>query len=114
MPSQRIRQINTALRDYMATAIMRNVELPPGAVVSVTKVHTTADLHHAQVFLSIVPDNLAGSTLQIIKQHIHAIVSDVVDHITFRLVPQFHFKLDDTERKATQIEALLDSLKKSS
>jgi ribosome-binding factor A len=112
MPSQRIRQINNALRDYMAVAIMRQVELPVGVVVSVTKVHTTADLRHAQVFLSIVPDNLAGSTLQLIKQQLSAIVADVVDHITFRLVPQFHFKLDDTERKAAQIEALLDSLKK--
>jgi ribosome-binding factor A len=112
MPSQRIRQINNALRDYMAVAIMRQVELPVGVVVSVTKVHTTADLRHAQVFLSIVPDNLAGSTLQLIKQQLSAIVTDVVDHITFRLVPQFHFKLDDTERKAAQIEALLDSLKK--
>lgn len=111
MPSQRIRQINNALRDYMAVAIMRIVELPRGVVVSVTKVHTTADLRHAQVFLSIVPDNLAGSTLQLIEKHTSDVVADVVDHITFRLVPKFHFKLDDTERKAAQIEALLDSLK---
>ena len=111
MPSQRIRQINNALRDYMATAIRRVVELPSGVIVSVTKVHTTADLRHAQVFLSIVPDNLAGSTLQLIEKQTGDIVNDVVDHITFRLVPKFHFKLDDTERKAAQIEVLLDSIK---
>ena len=112
MPTQRMRQINSVLREYFATAFMRLVELPPGVVVSVTKVHTTADLHYCTVFLSIVPDDQAGSTLQLIRRHTVGIIEDVVDHITFRAVPRFRFMIDDTERKAAQIEQLLDSLPK--
>lgn len=113
MPTQRMQQINSVLRDYFATAFMRLVELPPGVVVSVTKVHTTADLHFSTVFLSIVPDDQAGSTLQLIQKRTPDIIHDVVEHITFRAVPRFRFVLDDTERKAAQIERLLDSLPKT-
>lgn len=91
---------------------MHSVELPTGVVVSVTKVHTTADLHFSTVFLSIVPDDQAGSTLQLIRQRTPDIIHDVVEHITFRSVPRFRFVLDDTERKAAKIEQLLDSLPK--
>lgn len=108
-----MRQINSVLRDYFATAFMRLVELPPGVVVSVTKVHTTADFHFSTVFLSIVPDDQAGSTLQLLQKRTPDIIHDVVEHITFRAVPRFRFVLDDTERKAAQIERLLDSLPKT-
>ena len=113
MPSQRIRQINSLLREYFATAFMRLIELPAGVVVSVTKVHTTADLHFCTVFLSILPDSQTGSVLQLIKQHTPDIIEDVVDHITFRSIPRFKFVIDDTERKAQDIERLLDRLKET-
>lgn len=113
MPSTRMRQINHALRNYMAAAIMRQVEWPAGVVVSVTKIHTTADLHHATVYLSVLPDNLSGSTLELIRRHSHDIIAEVVDHITFHTVPKFRFIIDSTERKAAKIESLLDSLKNS-
>ncbi|MFA6475265.1 MAG: ribosome-binding factor A [Patescibacteria group bacterium] len=110
MPKQRMRQINTQLRDYFATAIMRLIEFPQGVVVSVTKVHTTADLHYCTVYVSVVPDSQSGSTLQLIKRHLVDLVDDVAARITFRSVPHFRFVLDDTERKAVPIEQLLDSL----
>lgn len=113
MPSQRIRQINSLLRDYFATAFMRLLELPTGVVVSVTKVHTTADLHFCTVFLSIIPDTQTGSVLQLIRQNSNTIIEDVVDRITFRSIPRFKFVLDDTERKAQDIEQLLDRLKET-
>lgn len=110
MPTQRMRQINSVLRDYFATALLRLVEFPAGVVVSVTKVHTTADLHYCTVFLSIVPDEQAGSTLELIRRQNSNIIADVVGHITFRGVPRFRYELDDTERQASKIERLLDSL----
>jgi len=111
MPSDRMRQVDMALRDYFAQSISRMVELDPGVVVSVIKVQTTADLHYSTVFLSIVPDQLAGSSLATIRKHTGDIVADVAEHITFRMIPKFKFVIDDTERKAAHIEQLLDSLK---
>lgn len=113
MPTLRIRQINRVLRDYTAAAIMRLAELPSGVVVSVTKVHTTADLHHAQVYLAILPDHCAGSTLERIQRQAPDIIAAVAERITFHTVPKFRFILDDTERRAARIESLLDNLKKN-
>ncbi len=113
MPSQRIRQINSQLRDYFATALMRMVELPQGVVVSITKVHTTADLHFCTIFLSIIPDTQTGSVLQLIRQNTHDLIEEVAGRITFRTIPRFKFVIDDTERKAQGIEQLLDSIKQS-
>lgn len=110
MPSDRMRQVNMALRDYFASAISRLVEFPPGVVVSVIKVHTTTDLHNSTVFLSIVPDQHVGSSLKKIRKQTRELVGDVADRITFRMIPKFTFVVDDTERKAAHIEELLDSL----
>lgn len=114
MPSDRMRQVNMALRDYFAQAISRSVELEPGVVVSVINVQTTADLHYSTVYLSIVPDQLAGSSLATIRKHTGDIVAEVVERITFRMIPKFKFVIDSTERKAAHIEQLLDSLKLNS
>lgn len=111
MPTRRVEQINRVLRDYTINAIYKLIDLPEGVVVSVTKVQTTRDLQHAKVFISILPDHLAGSTLALIQRHARDVIDDVASHITFRFVPQFRFILDDTERKAAHIEKLLDSLK---
>lgn len=113
MPNQRMRQINSALRDYFATALMRLVELPAGVVVSVTRAQTTSDLHNCTIFLSVVPDDKTGTTLQLIRQHSADIIAEVADRITFRSVPKFRFVVDDTERKAASIDRLLDIVKQS-
>lgn len=110
MLSSRIRQVNDLLRVDFASAIQRLVELPPGVVVSVTRVHTTADLHHATIFISILPDHQSGSTLRLIKQHFRDIISSVVDQLSLHHIPHFHLKLDDTERLAARLDSLLDSL----
>ncbi len=110
MAKQRMRQINSELRSYFATALLRELELPAGAIVSVTRVSTTKDLHYATVYLSITPDAQTGTVLLLIKKNSAALIGSVADHITFRSVPHFRFVLDDTERKAAHIEALLDSI----
>ena len=111
MPSSRIRQVNELLRLDFANAIQRLVELPPGVVVTVTRVHTTADLRHTTVFISILPDHQSGSTLRLIKQRLKDIISSVVEQLSFHHIPHFHVKLDDTERLAARLDTLLDSLR---
>lgn len=113
MPHDRMRRINQLLRDELAAEIHRSLDLPPGVFVSVTKVKTAPDLHNATVYVSILPDNQTGSVLRILQNHIKELSTQIAPRLTLRFFPRLYIKLDETERQATHIEHILDSLSDS-
>ena len=106
-----MRQINELLRTELAAEIMRSVDLPNDVFVSITKVDTSPDLHNATIFVSIVPDNKSGSSLEQIKKNLKNLATNVAPRLSLRTFPRLKVKIDEAERRASHIEALLDSLK---
>ena len=113
MAADRMRQINELLRTELSTALLRDVELPENAVVSITQVHTSPDLHHATVLVSILPDQLTGTILAQLRRELPHIMKELGPRLVLRNIPKMHLKLDETERSAARIEAILDSIKKN-
>ncbi len=113
MASDRIRQVNELLRNEFALEFSRSLELPEGSVISITKVSTSPDMRNATIFVSILPDNKAGSLLKSIRTQLPSISREVASRVVLRSVPKIKVTIDDNERKAAHIESLLDSLKES-
>lgn len=113
MAADRMRQVNELLRSELALQIQREVDLPEGVVVSVTKVKTSPDLRNASVLISIVPDNQSGTVLSLLKKRMKHIAGSVAPKLNLRTFPRLRIKIDEQERGAAHIEALLDSLKKT-
>ena len=113
MAADRMRQINELLRSEIALHMQRDVELPDGVVVSVTKVNTSPDLRNATVLVSILPDNQTGSVLEIIRKQLPHVASTIAPKLSLRIFPRLKVMIDNQERSAAHIEALLDSLKET-
>jgi ribosome-binding factor A len=111
MAADRMRQINELIRVELAREFSTVLELPEGTIVSITKVVTAPDLRHATIYLSILPDQMTGSALTIIRKQFSRILEEASPRIQIRTMPKFRLILDGTERKAAQIERLLDSIK---
>ena len=82
------------------------------ALVTLTHVSVSPDLGLARVYLSIFPDSQADRTFN----HLENIKSEVRGKLgrkigkRVRVIPELAFFHDNTEEKASKIDALIDSL----
>lgn len=113
MGPDRMRQVNELLRNELAIALARDIELPEGVVASITRVQTSADLHHAAVYVSIIPENQTGTVLNMIKRKLGHSIPEIAPKLSLRSFPHLRFIIDEQARSAAHIENLLDSLRDS-
>ena len=110
MPAERMPKINELLRANIAQAIREELEIPLGSVVSVIDVKTSADLHYAKAYVSIVPDDKSQEILALLNRHTKTIQAFLADKIVLRNTPKLQFMIDNIEQKAAEIDRLLDNL----
>lgn len=111
----RIRRINEELKAMIAEVIANEVKDPglTSVMVTVTQVITSKDLHQAQVFISVFGDDeQTAAVMAALRRSQPFIKREVASRITFRFMPDLHFKLDDTGRNAAHINDLLKSIER--
>ncbi|PIR94988.1 ribosome-binding factor A [Candidatus Falkowbacteria bacterium CG10_big_fil_rev_8_21_14_0_10_37_6] len=106
---RRIEQVNELLREKIAFAIKRDVEAP-NVLITVADVKCSPDLKEAKVWISILPDNRVGSTMQAIKKQEGLIYSYLKKNTVFRKIPVLKFMFDDMQKKAAVIEQAIQDL----
>ncbi|MFH0818471.1 MAG: ribosome-binding factor A [Patescibacteria group bacterium] len=108
--NKRISQINELIRSLIGKAILEEIELPLGSLVTVVKVDTAPDLKTTIVNISILPDNRSLSIFEFLNKKIVRIQRYVGKNLSLRNTPRITFKLDFTERRASHMDQVLDSL----
>lgn len=106
---RRIEQINELLRAKIALAIQSDLELPD-ILATVTSVQCSPDIKHAKVWISVLPDSKAGSTVQSIKKQEGLIYTYLKKNTLLNKMPKLDFIFDDTQKKAAAIEQVMDNL----
>jgi ribosome-binding factor A len=110
--SRRTERLNSLIRRDLSDLIRNEVKDPRVAgVVSVTRVDTSADVHHAKVFVSVYgtlrekEDAIAGlsDASRFIRRQLRG-------RLETRNVPVLRFILDDTLDEGNEMLRLLDSL----
>lgn len=112
MSAKRIAQVNEFIRKELASLLNREIEFPPGNLVTITKVDTAADLKAAKVWLSILPAEQQNAILHLLAKkrgHLQRLLNP---RLRLRNTPVISFAIDETEERASRIEHLLDELKK--
>lgn len=113
MPGERLRRVGELLRAEISEVLLREVR-DPGlhGLLTITGVKVSADLAHAQVFVSVMGEDeeIASSfdALSRAEPFIRALLKSRLD---LRRVPVLDFKLDDTAVRAQRIEKLIRVLR---
>lgn len=107
---RRIEQVNSLLQERISRFLLSHFEAPSGALITITKVEVTPDLHSAKVYVSILPENLRGSMLEGLRKIAPEIRQSLYQDLDTHVVPMIIFHIDETEEQAAGIEELLDSL----
>jgi len=109
--NQRIHQIGSVIQQELSLLFLRELELPPGTLVTITAVDVSPDHRHAKVWLSILPEGVTGSALEVIKKNAGHLQFFLNKRLTTKPLPRLNFALDTSERKAADIDELLDKIK---
>lgn len=108
--SHRLKQVSALIRKDVAAIIQRDLELPRGVIVGVTKVIVGPDLKFARIFVSIMPEIESAAVLKFLNDNRKIVQQVLVSNLTMKFSPKISFALDQTEMRAQQIESLLDSI----
>ena len=109
--TQRIPKINSLLETELAELINRELELPEGCLITLTQVETSADLRHAKVWISILPENKTLTIFKQLNKKKKELQTLLHKKLYMKPLPQLEFKIDKTEVNASRLENLIDNLK---
>jgi ribosome-binding factor A len=106
--SHRIRRVNVAVKEVLADAV-RALKDPRVGFVTITDVRTSADLRHAEVFYTVLPDDepSRARTQAGLDSATSTLQRTVGSELRLRHVPVLHFVEDPVPAQGRRIEQLL-------
>lgn len=113
MGSERIERINSLLVVEVGKIFARELEPPPGVVLTVTHAETAIDLSSARIWVSVLPATEADKALALLRRFRSVVQRQLNRRLVMHTIPKILFLIDKTEAEAARVEMLLDSLKKA-
>lgn len=105
--TDRIIKLNAHLRDEIAKIIAREVDFR-GLLVTVVRVDISSTLEHANVYVSVLPENQGHNALEELEYAILDIQRILNSKLRMHPVPKISFKIDNTEAQAMRVEKLIE------
>ena len=114
--TRRTDRINGLLRQEISQLLSRDLKDPRLAgVVSITHVGTSADLRHAEVFVSVLGSREEKEiVLKGIDSATRFMRRELGDRLSLRYIPELKFILDESMEQAEHIFELMDRVSNES
>jgi ribosome-binding factor A len=110
--SLRTDRMNELVKQELGRFMMEELELPENSLVTISKVITTPDLKVAKVYITILPDKLRGTILELLNKKSRILHENLKSELSMKFVPNLRFIIDEQEIYANKIEQLLDEINK--
>ncbi|MEK7557659.1 MAG: 30S ribosome-binding factor RbfA [Patescibacteria group bacterium] len=107
--SHRIEQLNEQIRNELANLISRNLPMND-ALITVCYVDCSPDLKQAKIVVSVMPANVTGTALKKLKKLSGFFNQSLAKKIKIRQIPRFHWIIDRTEEKASDLEKIFKQI----
>lgn len=106
----RLEQVGVFIHKEMAAIIARELELPAGALVTVTRVAIGPDLKFARIYINVLPPDRAAEILSVLKEKRGLLRQKLAGRMSAKFAPQISFMPDAEAAKRTRVEDLLDRI----
>jgi len=104
MSSHRLEQVASTMQRALATALGKGLGDPRvRGMISVTRVEVSPDMRHADVFVTVLPEENERLTLEGLRAGCVHIQGIIKPQLSFRIVPHLHFKLDEKLKKEMSV-----------
>ncbi len=106
---RRREKVNLLIRDELANIINKEIELPKGTLVTVTRIVSSPDLYYADAFVTVFPKKEAD-VMRLLERNVALIQGLLNKQLRMRPVPRIQFKIDMEEKNRERIEKLLHDI----
>jgi len=112
MKKQRLDRVNSLLKEVIVEVIQKDVRNPHiTTFISVTQVETSADLHHAKVYISMIASEAEKlKILEALQSAAGFIAVHASKKVQLRYFPQLTFILDKGLEEHMKIEKILGKI----
>src|SRR6266536_5142140 len=105
----RMRRVNEALREVIASTIAGELEDPRIGFVTVTSVETSPDLRTARVFVSVLGDEQERETTLAALASSHGVLqSAIATQMRLKRTPTLSFHYDEGPERGVRLGRLLE------
>ena len=114
MKKNRLERVNSLLKQVIFEVIQKEVKNPHvNTFITVTHVDTSADLHHAKVYVSMIASEAEKAKVLSALQSAAGFIAVHASHkVQLRYFPELIFKLDTGLEEHLRIEELLSQIEK--
>ena len=113
MSGERMRRVDEAVREVLSDALTGGLKDPRVGFVTVTDVHTSPDLRHARVYVSVLGDAaVREASLDGLRSAHGFLQRRVASQLRMKHTPQLTFHFDDTLDRVERLGELLDAEKR--
>ncbi len=110
--SKRILRVNALIKKEISKLLLREFEFPPGVLVTVTRVETSANLAESRVFVSVIPEEKFDEILRNLNKKIYFLQQKFNQLARMRPLPKLKILTEKKTAEAAKIEEILEQLKK--
>lgn len=108
---KRLESLSEVIKEELAQMVLREVELPEGVLLTITRIGITDDKQRATVFVSLLGGNNAEEirykVLDLLFKTTPLLQRMLNRKLRTRPVPRIRFSIDEEELKRQRIEELL-------
>jgi len=110
----RLERVNSLLKEVIFEVIQKDVRNPHiNTFVTVTKVETSPDLHHAKVSISLLcPDSEKPKIISALQSAAGFIAVHASKKVELRYFPQLTFRLDTALEEHLKIQEILGKIER--
>ncbi|MBU6382861.1 MAG: 30S ribosome-binding factor RbfA [Verrucomicrobia bacterium] len=114
MKKNRLARVNSLLKEVIFEVVQKEVRNPNVTTfVSITHVDTSADLHHAKVFVSLIcSEEEKSRVLAALNSAAGFIAVHAAKKVQLRYFPELQFRLDTSSEEHMKIQQILGELEK--
>lgn len=108
----RVEKVNNLIKRELGGILLREVDIFPGTLMTVTRVECSTNLFQCKVFISIIPEDNSDKVMAMLDRNIYNIQQIINKKIKMRPVPKISFYKETKTAEAGRIEELLSSIEK--
>lgn len=107
----RIPKVNQLIQAELGDILLREIELPEGALVTITRVDATGNLQEARVYISVMPEARFQDVFAVLQRNVYDIQQTLNKRLKMRPVPRIRWTVETKTSEAQRIEELLEKTK---
>lgn len=112
MVTYRIDRINKEFLRLLSEMLQTRIKRDDVKNAILTSVHCSRDLGHARVYYTLIDESKASEIQQGLEAVAGQLRSMLGKMMHLRTVPELHFMFDESEKKAREMDRLLDRIAK--